>query len=283
MKHPFEILRPEYAQLLSLMEVREECRKAVDHAATKLLGYRSRFEEVTAVNGVPVVFIGPSFERESNCDFTRNPAQGWPLTSISRDVPHNGPFRTWKDAALAAYHLNGLDKVGAANWTWELICFYGETFNGFGPRDLHHQHTSYLWGGTNIQTPGKYVRDHVYDPTVMDEQLGMIPVARRMAEIDPTVALPKVAAVIPPPVHSGIAGPDTGVDAAWVQDAMNKLGWQPPLAVDGSYGDKTKKAIEHFQRSFGLKVDFAGPETVAALKAALAAIEATKAAEEKPA
>ncbi len=283
MKHPFEILRPEYAQLLAVMAVRPECLKAVDHAATKLLGYRSRFEEVSAINGVPVVFIGPSFERESGCDFTRNPAQGWPLTSISRDVPHNGPFRNWKDAALTAYHLNGLDKVGRDNWTWELICFYGEAFNGFGPRDLHHQHTSYLWGGTNIQTPGKYVRDHVYDPTVMDEQLGMIPVARRMAEIDPTVALAKVAAVIPPPAHSGIAGPETGVDAMWVQDAMNKLGWQPPLAVDGSYGDKTKKAVEHFQRSFGLKVDFAGPETVAALKAALGAIEASKEATEKPA
>lgn len=271
MKHPFEVLRPEYSQLISAMAIRKECREAVDHAAVRLLGFKSRFEAVTAANGVPVVFIGPSVEREDNCDFTKNPAQGAPLTRISPIIPHNGPFRTWFDAAIAAYHLNGLDKVGAGNWTWELICFYGEMFNGFGYRDFHHMHTPYLWGGTNIQTIGKYTADGNFDPAHMDEQLGMIPIARRMAEIDPSVAL---SVLIPPPQHSGIAAPDTGVDSKWVQDAMNRLGWQPPLKVDGSYGDKTKKAVQHFQQSFGLKVDFAGTETVAALKAAVAAAEA---------
>ncbi len=273
MKHPFEVLKPEYSQLLSLMAIRPECRETIDHVAVKLIGYRTRYESVTAANGVPVVFIGPSFEREASSRFNLNPAQGWPLTSISKIIPHNGPFRTWFDAAIAAYHLNGLDQVGAGNWTWELICYYGELFNGFGYRDKHRMHSPYLWGGTNIQTRGKYVKDGEFDGSVMDTQLGIIPIARRMAEIEPTLALPTV---IPPPVHSGIAGPETGVDTEWVQVAMNRLGWQPPLTEDGSYGDKTKKAVEHFQRSFGLKVDFAGPETINALHAAIAAIEETE-------
>jgi len=275
MKHPFEVLRAEYAQLLSAMVIRKECRETVDHVAVKLLGYKSRYEPVSAKNGVPIIFIATSFQREASSDFTRNPAQGWPLNSISRNTPHNGPFRTWFDAAIAAYHLNGLDLLGAGNWSWEHICFYGELFNGFGYRDYHDMHSPYLWGGTNIQTVGKYVKDGKFDPDEMDEQLGIIPVARRMVEIDPTLALPTA---IPRPVHSGIAAADTGVDTEWVQEAMNKLGWHPELRVDGSYGDKTKKAVEHFQRSFGLKVDFAGPETVRALKAALAAIEASKTA-----
>jgi lysozyme family protein len=285
MKHPFEILKPEYSQLLSAMVIRPESREAIDHVAVKLLGYKTRYEPVTAATGVPIVFIGPSFEREASSNFKLNAGQGWPLTSISKWVPYNGPFRTWADSAIAAYHLNGLDRVGAGNWTWELICFYGELFNGMGYRDAHHMHTPYLWGGTNIQTRGKYVKDRDFDPSVMDTQLGIIPVARRMAEIDPTVAL-SGAIAIPPPVHSGIAAPDSGGDTVFVQKSMNRLGWQPPLAEDGSYGDQTKKAVEHFQRNFGLKVDFAGPETVTALKAAIAAIEESEkqaTAEGKPA
>lgn len=271
MKHPFEILKPEYSQLLSAMTIRKDRRDAVDHVAIKLLGNKARYQPVTAATGVPIVFIGPSFQREASSDFTKNPAQGWSLASISKIVPHNGPFRTWFDAALAAYHLNGLDKVGAGNWTWELICFYGELFNGFGYRDWHHMHSPYLWGGTNIQTVGKYTSDGKFDKDKMDEQLGIIPVARRMAEIDPSIAL---QLSIPAPSHSGLAAPDTGVDTKWVQETMNRLGWHPPLLIDGSYGDQTKKAVEHFQRSFGLKVDFAGPQTVKALKEAVAAIEA---------
>ena len=254
------------------MVIRPECREVVDHTAVKLLGYKSRYQPVTDKTGVPVVFIGPSFEREASSRFNLNPAQGWPLTSISKIIPHNGPFRTWFDAAVAAYHLNGLDQVGAGNWTWELICFYGELFNGMGYRDVHHMHSPYLWGGTNIQTIGKYTSDGDFDPHVMDPQLGMIPVARRMAEIDPTVAL--AITIPPPPQHSGIAAPDAGQDAKWVQTSLNALGYHPPLRVDDSYGRLTNAAVTQFQKSYGLRVDgLAGEETIKALRAALAAAD----------
>lgn len=275
MKHPFEVLRPEYSQLLSVMTVRPDSKEKIDKAAVKLLGYRTRYEPVTAANGVPVVFIATSFEREASSNFTKNPAQGWPLNSISKIIPRNGPFRTWFDAAIAAYHLNGLDKVGAENWTWELFCFYGEMFNGFGYRDFHSMHTPYLWGGTNIQTRGKYIADGKFDASHMDEQIGIVPVARRMIEIEPSLALGGTV-LIPPPVKSGIVAEDTGVDVKFVQGALNRLGWQPELTVDGNYGRKTSDAVQHFQRSFGLKVDFAGPETVEALHAAIKAIEDSK-------
>jgi lysozyme family protein len=275
MKHPFEILKPEYAQLLSIMTVRPEKKEIVDHIAVKLLSLKTRWEPISAINGVPIVLMATSFEREAASNFAKNPAQGWSWRTQSSIIPHNGPFPTWQAAALEAYHLNGLDKVGRDNWTWELVCFYGEMFNGFGYRDFHARHTPYLWAMTNIQTRGKYIEDGKFDESHFDEQIGIIPVARRMVEIDPTVALPAVA--IPTPAHSGLADPaTTGVDTKWVQDALNKLGWQPELKVDGSYGDKTKKAVEHFQRSFGLKVDFAGPETVHALQYAIAAVETAK-------
>lgn len=273
MKHPFDILRPEYSQLLSVMTVRPECKSQIDKAAVKLLSLKTRFDPVFQQDGVPIVFMATSFEREASSNFNLNPAQGWPWRTRSHIIPNNGPFPSWLAAALEAYHLNGLDQVGRDNWTWELLCFYGELFNGFGYRDFHHMHTPYLWGGTNIQTRGKYTHDKEFDPDHMDEQIGIIPVARRMIDIDPSINF--MPTLIPPPQHSGLADPAEtgGADTAWVQDALNKLGWQPELVVDGSYGDKTKKAVEHFQKGFGLKVDFAGPETVHALKAALKAID----------
>jgi lysozyme family protein len=271
-RHPFEILKPEYSNLLAVMKVRPECVKLVDEVAVKLLGYKSRYEAVSQRDGVPVIFIAASFEREASSNFTKNPAQGWPLHSASHWVPHNGPFPDWTSAALAAYHLNGLDRVGAANWTWELLCFYGEMFNGMGYRDYHHMHSPYLWGGTNVQTVGKYTSDGQFDAAHMDEQLGIVPVMRRMVELDETLAITLVPYVPPPPVPSGLAA-EPDFDTKWVQDSLNHLGFWPQLQVDGSYGGQTMRTVERFQRDYGLQADgMVGEETTAALKKAVAAL-----------
>ena len=277
MMHPFDLLKAEYTHLLSVMQVRQECRKLVDEVAVKLVGYKTRYQGVTDAIGVPAIFIGPSFEREARSNFNLNPAQGWPLHSTSKIIPHNGPFPNWLSAAIAAYKIDGLDQVGAGNWTWEKICFYGEKLNGFGYRDVHHMHSPYLWGGTNIQTAGKYTSDKKFDPDVMDEQLGMIPLARRMVEIDPSLALPVPSYVPSPPISSGLATePETGTK--WVQATINTLGYTPPLDVDGSYGRETCRAVATFQRCYGLDVDgLAGPKTISALRAALAAFDAAEA------
>jgi putative chitinase len=59
----------------------------------------------------------------------------------------------------------------------------------------------------------------------------------------------------------------------WLQVSLNKLGADPALVPDGSYGPLTAAAVQAFQESHGLegggKVD---PETLAAIDAALAAI-----------
>lgn len=276
MDHTFGALKAEYTHLLSVMQVRPECQKLVDQVAVKLVGYKPRYQPVTDAIGVPILLIAPSFEREGSSNFNLNPAQGWPLHSTSKDIPHNGPFKNWFSAAIAAYKIDGLDKVGRENWTWELICYYGEKLNGFGYRDFHHMHSPYLWGGTNIQTVGKYTEDEEFDPTKMDPQLGCIPVAKRMLEIDPSLALPFVPYVPAPPISSGVAvDPDSGVK--WVQEAINTLGYTPPLDVDSNYGRQTSRAVAQFQRSYGLDVDgIAGPKTAAALRAALVTFKASE-------
>lgn len=266
MEHPFNKLRAEYSQLLSLMVIRPECVERVNRTATQILGYRSRFEEVSRINGVPAIFIGATFYREASLDFSRNPAQGWPLKSRSKDIPHNGPFPDWKSAALAAYRLNGLDLIGPLNWSWELMCFYGEAFNGFGYRDVHKMHSPYLWGGTNIQAIGKYTEDRSFDPTKWDVQIGIIPLMRRLAEIMPEL---QIVTPIPVPSTSGLAvSQNAAHNVTWLQTALRDLGFD--VRVDGSYGRQTKHAVRLFQTEYNIRVDgYAGPETLGALEQAL--------------
>jgi len=61
--------------------------------------------------------------------------------------------------------------------------------------------------------------------------------------------------------------------AAWVQQSLNKLGTEPPLIVDGSFGPATVAEVKAFQQAHGLQVDGKlGPLTTAAIAQALAAV-----------
>lgn len=287
--HPFASLKPEYSQLLSIMTVRPECRKAIDDAAARILSVRRNFEAVRAAIGVPVIFSGPSFYREADLNFTLSPAQGDPWRRVSRHVPRGvGPYRSWLDAAVAAYRINGLDKVGDGNWTLELTCFYLEILNGMGYRDEHGMHSPYLWGGTNIQTAGKYVEDGKFDPKEWDHQIGAVPLARRLIEIAPELTL-QPAGIIAPPVSSGLAPmPRTAIvspeisGTRWLQRSLNELGFE--ISEDGSYGRETRHAVAAFKRAFGLGDDgYADQETIEAIAQAVdSSRETSRDADAKP-
>jgi lysozyme family protein len=190
MQHPFESLAGEYASLLARMQVTRQ--SAVESVANKLMNFvrQGRYAEVSNQLGIPQVFIATSFERESSSDFSCSPAQGDPWNRVSVHVPRGrGPFPNWTAAALDAYRLDRLDQVGKANWTWPRFCYEGELFNGFGYR-AHGVNSPYLWAGSNNYTTGKFVSDGVFDMGHADTQLGVVPVARAMVAMDPSLDLP---------------------------------------------------------------------------------------------
>ncbi|KAF1716009.1 peptidoglycan-binding protein [Pseudoxanthomonas yeongjuensis] len=64
---------------------------------------------------------------------------------------------------------------------------------------------------------------------------------------------------------------EKGEDIRHLQDTLNKLGYRDhegrALKEDGGFGDRTKEALQAYQRAHGLKADgIAGPQTLEALK-----------------
>lgn len=262
MQHPFSELRPEYDRLLAGCQITR--RDAVDHVVrTRLLPAIPRYIHALAIGDmrVPPALIAGLHNRESNADFSTYLGNGERLDRVTRLVPKGrGPFSppvegAWERGAADAIRLDHLDD-NSVPWSMAYALWKVEGFNGFGPR-AHGRHSGYLWAGTNIYNGGKYVADNFWSATAIDQQLGVVPILLKIAELAPQFAITGMPIIqgpstvpAPLPVPEGVGGV-TG--ARWVQKALNTvLHLDPPLAVDGSYGRLTRAAVRDFQRSHWL-------------------------------
>jgi lysozyme family protein len=155
--------------------------------------YKARYQAVAAKTGVPWFIISVIHERESSQDWTGNLAQGDPWDRVSVHVPAGrGPFKSWEDAAIDA--LVNCAPHAARNKDWGVggALALLESYNGLGyaTRGLP---SPYIWSGTDQYTSGKYVRDFVYDPGVVDRQLGCAALLKSMMTLDSTIAFADVA------------------------------------------------------------------------------------------
>ena len=272
MIYPYQALAPDYTSCLTRMQFTRA--EAINEAATRLVGFidAGRYQDGCKATGVPQPWAAASFEREASSNFNLNPAQGWPLHSQSKWIPHNGPFADWSTAEIAAYEIDGLDKVGTPNWTWTRACYEGEIFNGMGYR-AHGVHSPYLWSGSNVYAPpyGKFTGDGHFQ-WVQDTQLGIIPMMVRIIQLRPGLALADSLPMnVPAPIQAPALVPEGHHDAADLQAALNKLGADPQITVDGNYGRRTRAAVIQFQGRVALPQDgIAGPQTWAAIMQRLA-------------
>lgn len=223
--------------------------------AKRLVAAKQRYLTVSAKTGIPWPFIAVTHERESGQNWSRSLAQGDPWNAVSVHIPSGrGPFNSWEEAAYDA--LVNCAPHAARNKDWSLggLLTLLEQYNGLGyaSRGLP---SPYIWSGTDQYKQGKYVRDGVFDPSVVDAQLGCAGLIMAMMQLDPSIKFDDA-----PPVRDGI----------WLQASLNKLGANPPLEVDGIVGAATRNAVRAFQLGQGLVVDgLVGPATFAALDAAL--------------
>lgn len=133
---------------------------------------RSSYEEVEAATKVPWYIVAVIHEREASQDWGASIAQGDPWDRVSvHDPVGRGPFDSWYLAALDAL-INC--HPFASKWTdWSIggALTLLEQYNGLGYA-MRAVPSPYIWSGTNQYKSGKFTRDHYYDPTVVDAQLG---------------------------------------------------------------------------------------------------------------
>lgn len=156
--------------------------------AKKVLSGKSKYQEVEAATGVPWWVIGALHGRESSCNFKTHLHNGDPLTKRTTHVPANRPKSgsppfTWEESAIDALTLKGLEKI--KDWPIERVCYEAERYNGWGYRGKGKSNSPYLWAGTSNYTSGKYVADHVYSASAVDQQSGVMAVLKVLSDLDP--------------------------------------------------------------------------------------------------
>jgi lysozyme family protein/peptidoglycan hydrolase-like protein with peptidoglycan-binding domain len=192
--------------------------------AKRLVAAKARYQSVEAKTGVPWWVIAAIHEREASQDWNSQLAQGDPLNQVSTHVPKGmGPFKTWEEGAIAALKHDDLTSV--SDWRLEKALYQQEKYNGVGYYNKGIP-SPYVWAGTSVQKPGKWIRDHVWDDNYMDKQLGCAAMLKGMMAIDPSIKLiresaepevqevaagAKAAALAPGESAAGVKGTGAGL------------------------------------------------------------------------
>src|SRR5262245_48604654 len=157
---------PEYAKQWDRMAIKANRRAEFLRAAQGIVNDKEiyqRIENGTAYDligrpghGVPWAMIGILHLRESDRDFSTYLGNGQRLNRRTTIVPiGRGPFLppdAFYKGAIDALNVDGLSSI--FDWRLEKALYYFEIFNGAG---YHNRGlpSPYVWGGTNIQRPGK--------------------------------------------------------------------------------------------------------------------------------
>lgn len=148
--------------------------------AIRILTNRARYESVATPSHVPFYVIAGLHNMESGGSFQCHLHEGSPLTGRTRYEPKGRPVTgkppfTWEFSALDALQY---DHMGSVNWTSLHCALYAcEAYNGTGYLRFHPSTpTPYLWAGTTVARPGKYVADGQWCPTAISSQIGIVPI-----------------------------------------------------------------------------------------------------------
>lgn len=183
------------------MTIKPERLAVAKKIASKLVANRKIYELAVSGTSVPWWFVAVIHYREGNCDFKTYLGNGDPLDRRTVHVPAGrGPFTTFREGCLDALRYQGYLKI--TDWSIERALYLLELYNGPGYSNKGLP-SPYLWGGTTIQKPGKYVRDGIFDPDVVDPQLGVAPLLQIISALIGGLA-PAVLSQLPANPAAGV-------------------------------------------------------------------------------
>jgi lysozyme family protein len=178
-------LADDYSACWSACLVDEARAAAVNRSVDHLLQGVERYKAVSKqCNDVPWQLIGIMHGLECGYDFAKHLHNGDPLSAPTRRVPAGRPpgwngTGSWEESAQDAVKLKRLDSV--SEWSLPRVLYALEGFNGFGYRSQGVR-SPYLWSCSNLYTKGKYIADHVFDPSAVSKQVGAAVVLKVLEE-----------------------------------------------------------------------------------------------------
>ncbi|HEY0185683.1 MAG TPA: hypothetical protein VGC09_23010 [Rhodopila sp.] len=178
------LLLDDYAGMWAAAKPRDDTLKQAQLAAGEIIQSMGRYQAVSDATGVPAWWIGCIHQRESSGSFACHLHNGDPLAVRTVHVPVGRPLRgnppfTWEQSAIDALTMRGLH---AGDWSIPTALRQAEAYNGMGYRN-RGMRSPYVWGGTTLQQPGKYVADHVWDATAIDKQIGVAALMQILASL----------------------------------------------------------------------------------------------------
>lgn len=248
----YEKLKSGYERNWANLQIRPARLGEANATARKAINGKATYQQVERLTGVPWYFVALCHYRESNFDFDTYLGNGESLKRVTCLVPKGrGPFASFVDGAVDALRIQHF--VGTQDWCIARTLYRLECFNGLG---YHAKgvNSPYLYGGSTLYGPteakaGKFVADHVFDPSHVDSQLGTAVILHAMMSQDSSITIDDS-----PPITSRCE-PDEDVASSvlLMQQTLNKLGANPPLDEDGISGPKTKAAVSQFQQQHAIE------------------------------
>lgn len=190
----------------------------LDIVSKALIAHKAQYQEISDEIfrqknvRVPWAIISVTDQREHDANLglcNSYLGNGQPLGQVTTIVPQGrGPFLHHDtDAPLRGAFFRGaldalIDVQKVQNWgdwsTGGALTFL-ETLNGLGYADRGLA-SPYIWGATSEQQRGKFVADRVFDPAVMDSQLGCAAMLRYMAGLDSSIPFGPPSAQVSSPL-----------------------------------------------------------------------------------
>ena len=266
--YSFSELSPDYQAKIAQMVI---IRSGLSELCSRLIKIKQRYLDVSAKTGVPAAWLMAVDYRESDNNVRTLFANGDPLDRISTSVPAGlGPFigeNAWQRGCIVSLEYDHINEVPQP-WDAVRACYEGEAWNGFGVR-AHGRNTGYVWAGTNVYAGGGYPSDGRWSSSYHDTRFGIAAIMLELGNQDASLALPGWAPKdARKPTDKPSQPPEDTQDLSDVSDLqsiLNDLGYGH-LAVDGSYGRKTRMAVKAFQKANALDQDgVVGPLTKLAL------------------
>jgi lysozyme family protein len=181
----YSTLAPEYREHFATCAPQPATRG--EREAALLLTHRDRYTALahTFPNQLPWFAIGLIHLMEADADFGCHLHNGDPLgrRTVHEPAgrpPGQPPF-TWEQSARDALTQARWPLVPAAEWADVAGVLYQlEAYNGWGPRLYHQARTAYLWAGSNLEQPGKYVTDGHWSSMATSAQTGAAVILKRL-------------------------------------------------------------------------------------------------------